>query len=135
MYTQRIVPRRRRRPAAVVAFCAAAGGFALAFAGAPIPDPPVPAEAIAHWQDITRPALADAAPDPDCRCGALRARDLESRVDGHVERWEAMEHGAPRAQPQPRRRLHAKNLVEGVVGFPVRHYRLAADGDGAPGSN
>lgn len=111
--------RRRLRLASFATAALAAGSIALAFADTPIPDPPVPAEGPVLL------ASADTSADPDCRCGAMRARDLESQVDRHVEQWQALHD--PRA-PKPSR-LHPKQLVEGVVGFPVRHYRLAADDD------
>jgi hypothetical protein len=99
----------------------AAGGMALAMADTPIPDPPVPAEAPMLL------AAADAPHERDCACDALRVHDLQSQIDRHVEQWQAMHH-KPRMKPA--HRLGAGHLVEGVVGFPVRHYRLAADEDG-----
>jgi hypothetical protein len=106
----------------VVAVALAAGGVALAFADTPLPDPPVPPEAPLII------ASADVPSATDCPCGALRGRDLESQVDRHVEQWQAL-HGQHDGKPQ--HRLHSRNLVEGFVGFPVRHFRLAADDDPA----
>ena len=111
------------RPAATGMLCVTAGLSFLAFAGTNQPDPPVP---------IERMATASSAV-PDCRCAVLHARDIESRVEGHVERWEAMSM-ARSAQVQPPTRTaavrtHMTSFVEGVVGFPVRQYRLAADAD------
>jgi hypothetical protein len=115
-------PTRSRRPlgpAMLTAVALAAGGVALAFADGPLPDPPVPPEA---------PLVIASADAPNGLCGALRARDLESQVDRHVEQWQAL-HASHDAKPQ--RGLHPGNLVEGVVGYPVRHFRLAADDDPA----
>jgi len=85
----------------------------------------------------------------DCNCAVLHARDLEGRVEGHVEQWQALHRGgvgarglagqanrgetAHRADATHRAAgseyvpVHLAAYVEGVVGFPVRHYRLAAD--------
>ena len=108
------------RPATCVAIGLALGGIALAFAEPPIPDPPVPIDGTLLI------ASAGATSDVDCGCAALRKNDLQSQVDRHVEHWQAMHD--PRGASG--RRLHPRNLVEGVVGFPVRHFRLAADEDG-----
>jgi hypothetical protein len=103
------------------------GGVSLLAAadGMTQPDPPVPLE---------RPAqkVAYAAGDLDCRCAVLHARDMEGRIDGHVERFEALSSAPPlqrAAAGEAAPRLHLANVVEGVVGFPVRQFRLAADAD------
>lgn len=80
---------------------------------------------------LARTLAADADREPDCRCAVLHARDIESRVEGHVERFVSMPrtsddaaHDRVASQAMP---LHLTAFVEGVVGFPVRHYRLALD--------
>ena len=96
-----------------------------AWADGPIPDPPVPAEV------VVRMHLAAAEREPDCRCGVLHARDIESRVDGHVERFEARSRTP--AHKKRSHALHGGAFAEGVTGFPVRQFRLAKDAsdDGA----
>ena len=114
---------------AVLALCAGASVIASAD-GPSQPDPPVPAELVMQFP-LARTAVADADREPDCRCAVLHARDMESRVEGHFERWQSM----PRTtQDSERERvaghalpLRLSSFVEGVVGFPVRHYRLALD--------
>jgi hypothetical protein len=113
---------------AVLALCAGASVIASAD-GPSQPDPPVPAELVMQYP-LARPA-ADAVREPDCRCAVLHARDIESRVEGHVERWQSMPRTADEAK-QERLASHVvplrlSSFVEGVVGFPVRHYRLALD--------
>jgi hypothetical protein len=122
----------RLRPVAVGLLCVTGGISLLAFAGGTQPDPPVPLDRPMLLAASTKAAAA-ADREPDCRCGVLHARDIESRIEGHVERWEAMSRGAQPARAEPRRSgaLHMTSLVEGVVGFPVRQYRLAADVDEA----
>ena len=112
----------------VLALCAGASVIASAD-GPSQPDPPVPAELV-----VNRPLPADAVADrePDCRCAVLHARDIESRVDGHVERWQAMAARTPADVERDRAAgrtipLRLTAFVEGVVGFPVRHYRLAVE--------
>jgi hypothetical protein len=114
---------------AVLALCAGASVIASAD-GPSQPDPPVPAELVMQFP-LARTAVADADSEPDCRCAVLHARDMESRVEGHFERFQSMprtvedaarDRVANRALP-----LHLTAFVEGVVGFPVRHYRLALD--------
>jgi hypothetical protein len=114
---------------AVLALCAGASVIASAD-GPSQPDPPVPAELVMQFP-LARAVFADADREPDCRCAVLHARDIESRVEGHVERWQAM----PRTVEDAERDrvanqaipLRLSSFVEGVVGFPVRHYRLALD--------
>ena len=103
----------------------------VARADGPIPDPPVPAEA------VIRMHLAAADRDPDCRCAVLHTRDMESRVDGHVERFEAQSRTPPRHHRHKRASpLHGTSFVEGMTGFPVREFRLASDvSDEGAGSN
>jgi hypothetical protein len=113
---------------AVLALCAGASVIASAD-GPSQPDPPVPAELVMQFPLARTVAAADR--EPDCRCAVLHARDIESRVEGHFERWQSM----PRtADDEERDRvanqavpLRLSSYVEGVVGFPVRHYRLALD--------
>jgi hypothetical protein len=94
----------------------------VARADGPVPDPPVPAEA------IERVHLAALDREPDCRCAVLHARDIESRVDGHVERYEQQQSRASARHHDKRARaLHGTSFVEGVTGFPVRQFRLASD--------
>jgi hypothetical protein len=127
MNSKHAIPRSRSpwflRPAATGMLCVTAGLSFLAFAGTNQPDPPVPIERMASI----------AAAEPDCRCAVLHARDMESRVEGHVERWEAMSLARTATLQPPTRtaaaRVHMTSLVEGIVGFPVRQYRLAADAD------
>jgi len=107
-----------------------AGASVIAAAdGLSQPDPPVPAElAMQHPLAVSMTA---GEREPDCRCAVLHTRDIESRVDGHVERWQSM----PRTPTAQRERvagggvvpLRFTAFVEGMVGFPVRHYRLAVD--------
>ena len=111
----------------VLALCAGASVIASAD-GPSQPDPPVPAELVMQFP-LARAVVADADREPDCRCAVLHARDMESRVEGHFERWQSMprttqdgERVAKHALP-----LRLSSFVEGVVGFPVRHYRLALD--------
>ena len=120
---------------AIGALCMTGGISILAFADGPIqPDPPVPLEGPARL-------IAAADREPDCRCGVLHARDIESRVAGHVERWESLRAPAPAGRTTPRQRrsegLHPTTFAEGVVGFPMRQFRLAADtpGDDGAGSD
>jgi len=116
---------------AVLTLCAGASVIASAD-GPSQPDPPVPAE-LAMQFPLARTSVADIDADrePDCRCAILHARDIESRVEGHVERWQSMPRtveDAERARAANRvRPLRLSSFVEGVVGFPVRHYRLALD--------
>jgi len=112
----------------------------LALADGPTqPDPPVPLEGPVRMASV---AAGVADREPDCRCGVLHARDIESRVEGHVERWEALSRGATQKQARTPRHhhsdaLHGTRFVEGMVGFPVRQFRLAADtpGDDGAGSD
>jgi hypothetical protein len=114
---------------AVLALCAGASVIASAD-GPSQPDPPVPAELVMQFP-LARTVVADADREPDCRCAVLHARDMESRVEGHFERWQSM----PRTTEDAERDrvanqavpLRLSSYVEGVVGFPVRHYRLALD--------
>jgi hypothetical protein len=125
-------PSRFLRPVAVALLALCGGVSVLAAAdGMTQPDPPVP---------IERPAykVALAQRDLDCRCAVMHARDMESRVDGHVERFEALSSAPPpqRASAATRaRHVHAATYVEGMVGFQVRQFRLAADADDAAGSD
>jgi hypothetical protein len=119
---------RRLGAVTLMAIGLAAGGVALAFADTPVPDPPVPDEGPFVM------ASADPA-DADCGCmaqarGTLQVRDIQGQVDRHVAQWQAL-HTA--RDENAKRHLRPKNIVEGVVGFPVRHYRLAADDDGPAG--
>jgi hypothetical protein len=101
------------------------------------------ANAAATLQPVASSAVVA---EPDCRCGALFVRDLERRVEGHVERWEALSrHGgtvvaqardggndpAPAAMmPAGSPRVDGGNLylaallVDGMVGFPLHDFRL-----------
>jgi len=101
-------------------------------AGVPMPDPPVPAEAVERIQ------LAALDREPDCHCAVLHARDIESRVDGHVERYEQQaqpSQTSTRNHHKRARALHGTSFVEGVTGFPVRQFRLAVDaGDEGAGT-
>ncbi|HSV18217.1 MAG TPA: hypothetical protein VLR71_07390 [Casimicrobiaceae bacterium] len=104
----------------------------LAFADGPTqPDPPVPLER------ANRVMAVSAERDLDCHCAVLRARDIESRVEGHIERWEALSRAAQSRSTASghARRVHMTSLVEGIVGFPVRQFRLAADEDDGAGSD
>ena len=107
----------RAAASAGLVLCAAV----VARADGPMPDPPVPAEA------VVRMHLAAADREPDCRCAVLHARDIESRVDGHVERFEAQSRTPPHHRHKRASPLHGTPFVEGVTGFPVREYRLASD--------
>ena len=100
----------------------------VAWADGPIPDPPVPAEA------VVRMHLAAAERDPDCRCAVLHARDIESRIDGHVERFEARTRTPARHPDKRARALNGTAFVHGVVGFPVREFRLASETDDGAGT-
>src|SRR5689334_21706154 len=116
-------PSRFPRSLAVSLLTLSGGVSVLAVAdGINQPDPPVPLERPAQ-----RVALVQR--DLDCRCAVLYARDMESRVEGHVERFEAMSSApAQRASAaHAAHRLHVATYVEGMVGFPVRQFRLAAD--------
>jgi hypothetical protein len=96
----------------------------VARADGPVPDPPVPAEGVA------RVHLAAAELEPDCHCAVLHARDIESRIDGHVERFEQQTRMHTRnvdKRAQRARALHGPAFVEGFTGFPVRQFRLATD--------
>jgi len=132
MNTPPALLRRLARASALAAFAATAlSGVALAD-GPTQPDPPVPMEAIPASSAL--PA-ADTQ-EPDCRCSALYARDLEGRIEGHVERWESLprssataERARMRARATP---LHTASFVEGVVGFPLHDFRLAADEQSRP---
>jgi len=118
MNTHPLTTRRRPFAAAFLVVGFAAGGIALAFAETPVPDPPVPDEGpfvVAAADGIPSVAAADGIP---------QGHDLQSQVDRHLEQWQAL-HDASAGTAKPR--LHPKSLIEGVVGFPVRHYRLAAD--------
>jgi hypothetical protein len=121
MTTHPLSSRRRLGSATFVAIVLAAGGIALAFADTPVPDPPVPDEGPILM------ASADAAVAPDCRCATIQARDLERQVDRHVAQWQALHSARDATGKRP---IRPKNMVEGVVGFPVRHFRLAADEQG-----
>lgn len=118
MNTHPLTTRRRPFAAAFLVVGFAAGGIALAFAETPVPDPPVPDEGPFVV------AAADGIPSTDCGCATPQGHDLQSQVDRHLEQWQAL-HDASAGTAKPR--LHPKSLIEGVVGFPVRHYRLAAD--------
>ena len=114
---------------AVLALCAGASVIASAD-GPSQPDPPIPAELVMQFP-LGRTVVADADREPDCHCAVLHARDIESRVEGHVERWQSMPRTADAAR-QERVASHVvplrlSSFVGGVVGFPVRHYRLALD--------
>jgi hypothetical protein len=162
MLTQRLPTRHMARLAAAALGAAVLSPSVLA-GGPTQPDPPVPAEAhagsdapmlLASAEDVTREARTRAArtgiAEPDCRCGALYVRDLERRVEGHVERWEAMRLDSamsrqPMAMVAPvtvappvalatpvvlhvdaRAPVHlAASLVDGMVGFPLHDFRLA----------
>jgi hypothetical protein len=168
MLTHRLPTRRTARLAAAAFGAAVLSTSALA-GGPAQPDPPVPPEAragsdapvlLASAQGVTHAARtrvrADprAVAEPDCRCGALYARDLERRVEGHVERWEAMRHDSGTAsEPMATAAtvtmpplvsppvatvtpvvLHVDNgapvhltalLVDGMLGFPLHDFRLA----------
>jgi hypothetical protein len=110
-------------PALVAGLCLGGGVSVLAFADGPIqPDPPVPLERASQVVSPDR--------DLDCRCAVLHARDIESRVEGHVAQWEARSRAAQLAVPASRptsAKAHLTSLVEGIVGFPVQQFRLAAD--------
>ncbi len=127
------------RAVAVTLFSVTAGASVLAFADGPAqPDPPVtdsravnlPAGSL-RVARATRGALDR---EPECRCAVLHVRDIESRVDGHVEAWQALARGKAAdvrvREPAGFLPLRLTTFVEGVVGFPVRQYRLAADADG-----
>jgi hypothetical protein len=113
------------RSTLVAGLCLGGAISLLAFADGPTqPDPPVPLERATHAVALS------AERDLDCRCAVLHARDIESRVEGHVERWEALSRAAQARSAAMRRgsaSVHLTSLVEGVVGFPVRQFRLAAD--------
>jgi hypothetical protein len=79
----------------------------VARADGPMPDPPVPAEAVARMH------LAAAERDPDCRCAVLHARDIESRIDGHVERFEQQTHVERTAGRQARARVARHRVRRG----------------------
>ena len=123
------IPSRFLRPLAVGLLALSGGVSVLAVAdGLNQPDPPVPLEG-----PVRKVALVQR--DLDCRCAVLYARDMESRVEGHVERFEAMS-SAPAQRAPAAHRVHVASYVEGVVGFPVRQFRLAADeADEAAGSD
>jgi len=166
MLTHRLPTRRTARLAAAALGAALLSTSALA-GGPAQPDPPVPPEAragsdapvlLASAQGATREmrtrvrAAPRAVAEPDCRCGALYARDLERRVEGHVERWEAM-HSGTASDPMATAAtvtvlplvsppvviatpavLHVDNfapvhltalLVDGMLGFPLHDFRLA----------
>jgi len=115
------------RPLAVALLALTGGVSLLAVADGPTqPDPPVPLERPVHKVALAPRSL-------DCRCAVLHARDMEGRIDGHLERFEALSSAPPpqRAGAGGARRLHFANLVEGMVGFPMRQFRLAADMDAA----
>jgi hypothetical protein len=129
-------PRQSTHFAARFAATAAAALFAIALSpaargdGTTQPDPPVPVEAVPGTS--SSPTAIAAA--PDCRCGALYARDLAGRIDGHVERWEALPRPPVPAQPdaamaaQPGAASGAAvhvAFVDGVVGFPLHDFRLS----------
>jgi hypothetical protein len=97
-------------------------------------------------QASVRPAVVAQAParaapvsdrDLDCRCAVLHSRDIESRVEGHVERWEALSRAAEAMRPATRDQLALAHtsFVDGVVGFPMHQFRLAADEDDGAGSD
>ena len=92
----------------------------VARADGPMPDPPIPAEA------VVRMHLAAAEREPDCHCAVLHARDIESRIDGHVERFEQTRAHARHADKRARA-LRGGAFVEGVTGLPVRQFRLTTD--------
>jgi hypothetical protein len=144
-----LYPTPSRWPLRSVAFAALwlTGGLSvLAAADGPTqPDPPVPLErpvllAAVDQRGAEREAAGQRVADrePDCRCGVLHARDIESRIEGHVEQWESLARDpARRVAPQRAVPLHTTSFVEGVVGFPVRQFRLASDtpGDDGAGSD
>ena len=127
-------PPRFPRSVALLLLAVTAGVSLLATAdGMTQPDPPVPLEGVAQ-----KVALVGRAParDLDCRCAVLYARDIESRIEGHVERYEALS-SAPAAQHAATRtrHVHVASYVEGMVGFPVHSFRLTADEDDGAGSD
>ena len=146
-------PSRLPRPLAIGLLALCSGISLLAFADGPTqPDPPVPLEGMARpallAQASVRPiaqAPARAAPvtvtvgdrDLDCRCAVLHSRDMESRIEGHVERWEALSRAAQGMRPATRDQLAVAHtsFVDGVVGFPMHQFRLAADEDDGAGSD
>ena len=125
-------PTRFPRSLALVVVVAVTGGASLLATadGMTQPDPPVPLERPVH-------KVVLAQRDLDCRCAVLHARDMESRIEGHVERFEALSSAPPaqRAAASRARHLHVATYMEGMVGFPVRQFRLAADPDDAAGSD
>lgn len=129
-------PSRFLRYLAATALALTGGVSLLAVADGPTqPDPPVPLEGPALKVALsTRVAPSDG--DLDCRCAVLHARDMESRVEGHVERFEALSHESPERAAGARhaQRLHLASYVEGMVGFPVRDFRLATDADADDGA-
>jgi hypothetical protein len=117
--------------AALLGLCAGMSVLASAD-GMTQPDPPVPAEALFVAAAAVPQAVASlpSAVEPECRCAVLHARDLEGRVEGHVELWQALEQSATRVRHAAARNGVAPlrpAYVEGVVGFPVRDFRLAQD--------
>ena len=91
--------------------CLGGGVSLLAFADGPTqPDPPVPLER------ANRIMTVSGERDLDCRCAVLRARDIESRVEGHVERWEALSRAAhtPRLEVE-RAHLHGAIHVHAML--------------------
>ena len=99
----------------------------LAFADGPTqPDPPVPLER------ANRVMALSAERDLDVQLG-----EVVLRGEGHIERWEALSRAAQSRSTASghARRVHMTSLVEGIVGFPVRQFRLAADEDDGAGSD
>jgi hypothetical protein len=127
MNTNRLALHWVAHAVAAAAFIVLATASTPLRADGPVPDPPIPAESVPVMH------LASADREPDCRCAVLHARDIESRVDGHVERFEAQSRAPAHRHDHRARALHGTQFVEGVVGFPVRNFRLAADAsdDGA----
>jgi hypothetical protein len=63
--------------------------------------------------------------------------EVSRRIEGHVERWEALSRAAQQMRPAAREQLAVAHtsFVDGVVGFPMHQFRLAADEDDGAGSD
>jgi hypothetical protein len=120
------------RRASIVALALAAFVLPLGAAadGTVQPDPPIPPEAIPQFVSV---AWTDGTGgSPDCNCAVMHAFDLEGRIEGHVQLWRSLHRRAVAQQGEvvagreyvP---VHLASYVEGVVGFPLRQYRLAGD--------